>query len=71
MISRRKLAQRAQDKLEAQLFFANKTLQEYQLNLDGVIPTYIDPDKLVGMIEAQKREIMVLTYMFDLVESSY
>ena len=67
----KELAIKASDKLEAQLFFANKMLQEYELNLAGVIPTKIDHDDVLKMIKSQRKEIEVLSYMFNLVELSY
>jgi len=67
----KQLAMSASDKLEAQLFFANKLLQEYELNLAGVIPTKLDNDLILKMIKSQKKEIDVLSYMFNLVELSY
>jgi len=67
----KQLAMAASDKLEASLFFANKMLQEYELNLAGVIPTKVDNDMVLKMIESQKKEIDVLSYMFNLVELSY
>tara|TARA_R110001592_G_scaffold204577_1_gene454653 strand:+ start:25284 stop:25496 length:213 start_codon:yes stop_codon:yes gene_type:complete len=66
-----KIALRASDKLEAQLFFANKKLEEYELYLAGVIPTNIDSEDIEKMIKSQKSEIEVLSYMFNLVELSY
>jgi len=68
---KKELAIRASDKLEAQLFFANKLLQEYELNLVGVIPTKIAHENVLKMIKSQRKEIDVLTYMFNLVELSY
>lgn len=70
-LTKTQLAQRASDKLEAQLFFANKKLQEYELNLAGVIPTKIDSDSIRKQIKAQQNEIDTLSYMFNLVELSY
>lgn len=67
----KELAIKASDKLEAQLFFANKLLQEYELNLAGVIPTKVDNDIVLRMIKSQQKEIDVLSYMFNLVELSY
>jgi len=67
----KELAMKASDKLEAQLFFANKLLQEYELNLAGVIPTKVDDDIILKMIKSQQKEIDVLSYMFNLVELSY
>jgi len=67
----KQLAMAASDKLEAQLFFANKLLQEYELNLAGVIPSKVDNDTILKMIQSQQKEIDTLSYMFNLVELSY
>jgi hypothetical protein len=70
-LSKQQLATRASDKIEAQLFFANMKLQEYELNLSGVIPTLVDEDSIQKQIKAQKNEIDTLSYIFNLVELSY
>ena len=70
-LSKQQIATRASDKIEAQLFFANKKLQEYELNLSGVIPTLVDEDSIQEQIKAQKNEIDTLSYIFNLVELSY
>lgn len=70
-LSKQQIATRASDKIEAQLFFANMKLQEYELNLAGVIPTLVDEDSIQKQIKAQKNEIDTLSYIFNLVELSY
>ena len=65
------LNERSSNKLEAQLFYAHKKLEEYELQLEGVIPTKMDEEAVQLMIKSQMQEIEVLTNIFDVIEKSY
>lgn len=65
------LNERSSNKLEAQLFYAHKKLEEYELQLEGVIPTKMDEEAIQLMIKSQIQEIEVLTSIFDLIEKNY
>ena len=71
LLTKDQLNERCSNKVEAQLFFANKKLEEYELELAGVLPTKIDPDRIKLNIESQKKEIEVLSHIFELIELSY
>ena len=71
MLSPSQVNQRMSDKLEAKLFYAYKKLEEVELMIEGVIPSKMDVDSLMGMQSSQLNEIQVYTRMYDLVEMSY
>ena len=71
MLSNEQVNQRMSDKLEAKLFYAYKNLEEIELMLEGVIPSKMDVDALMGMQMVALNNIQVYTRMFDLVELSY
>tara|TARA_R110000796_G_scaffold131122_1_gene246748 strand:+ start:52 stop:267 length:216 start_codon:yes stop_codon:yes gene_type:complete len=71
MLSNEQVNQRMSDKLEAKLFYAYKNLEEIELMLEGVIPSKMDTDALIGMQVVALNNIQVYTRMFDLVELSY
>jgi len=71
MLTNEQVNQRMSDKLEAKLFYAYKNLEEIELMLEGVIPSKMDVDALMGMQMTALNNIQVYTRMFDLVELSY
>jgi len=71
MLTNEQVNQRMSDKLEAKLFYAYKNLEEIELMIEGVIPTKMDTDSLMGMQMVALNNIQVYTRMFDLVELSY
>ena len=71
MLTNEQVNQRMSDKLEAKLFYAYKNLEEIELMIEGVIPSKMDTDALMGMQMVALNNIQVYTKMFDLVELSY
>ena len=71
MLSPSQVNQRMSDKLEAKLFYAYKNLEEIELQIEGVIPSKMDTDALMGMQLVALNNIQVYTRIFDLVEMSY
>ena len=71
MLTNEQVNQRMSDKLEAKLFYAYKNLEEIELMLEGVIPSKMDTDALIGMQMVALNNIQVYTKIFDLVELSY
>ena len=71
MLTNEQVNQRMSDKLEAKLFYAYKNLEEIELMLEGVIPSKMDVDALMGMQMVALNNIQVYTKIFDLVELSY
>jgi len=71
MLTNDQLNQRMSDKLEAKLFYAHKNLSEIELMLEGVIPTKMDTDSLMGMQIAALNDIQVYERIFELIELSY
>ena len=71
MLSPSQVNQRMSDKLEAKLFYAYKRLEEIELTIEGVIPSKMHIDHLMGMQVSQLDEIQVYTAIYDLIENSY
>ena len=71
MLTNEQVNQRMSDKLEAKLFYAYKNLEEIELMLEGVIPSKMDVDALMGMQMVALNNIQVYTRIYDLVELSY
>ena len=71
MLSNEQVNQRMSDKLEAKLFYCYKDLEEIELQLEGVIPSKMDTDALMGMQLVALNNIQVYTRIFELVELSY
>jgi hypothetical protein len=62
------LLERASNKLEAKLFFAHKSLQEIELEIEGVISSKMSNDILRKNYQAKSNEVQTLTYLFDIIE---
>ena len=71
MLTNEQVNQRMSDKLEANLFYAYKNLEEIELMLEGVIPSKMDTPTLMGMQMVALNNIQVYTKIFDLIELSY
>ena len=71
MLTNEQVNQRMSDKLEAKLFYAYKNLEEIELMIEGVIPSKMDTDALMGMQMVALNNIQVYTKIFDLIELSY
>ena len=69
MLSPKQLKERALNKVEAKLFFAIKDKQENTLKLDGVINSKMDHDALINMSYSIDREVEVLYFIKDAVDS--
>lgn len=61
------IVSRASDKLEGQLFFAFKKLEELELQRDGVLFSEFEIERIESMLDSQRREIDVLNFMYELV----
>ena len=65
-LSKKQIQDRALNYLNAKIFFAEKELQQRELEADGVIPTFIDHDLVVKQIGAEGRKVAMLKYLFEL-----
>tara|TARA_B110001452_G_scaffold267311_1_gene276715 strand:- start:1614 stop:1832 length:219 start_codon:yes stop_codon:yes gene_type:complete len=57
------LQDRADNKLEAKLFFATKKLQEYKMAQDGILDYGVSQETICNMIDSQEKELQVLHYI--------
>jgi len=57
------LQDRADNKLEALIFFATKKLQEYKMAQDGILDYGVSQETICNMIDSQEKEIQVLHYI--------
>jgi hypothetical protein len=64
-LTKNQLIDRADDKLEALIFFATKKLQEYKLAQDGIIYYGVPQETICNMIDSQEKELQVLEYIKD------
>lgn len=67
-MNRRKSAIRASNKIEAKLFYAYKRLEELELQLEGVIPTKLEPEQVADSISSQKKEVDALRFIDELIQ---
>ena len=65
-LSKKQIQDRALNYLNAKIFFAEKELQQRELEADGVIPTFIEHDLIVKQIGAEGRKVAMLKYLFEL-----
>ena len=61
------LQDRADNKLEALIFFATKKLQEYKMAQDGILDYGVSQETICNMIDSQEKELQVLEYIKDKV----
>ena len=59
------LQDRANNKLEAKIFYATKKLQEYRMAQDGIIDYGVPQETICNMIDSQEKELQVLHYIKD------
>ena len=59
----KQLQDRADNKLEALIFFATKKLQEYKMAQDGILDYGVSQETICNMIDSQEKEIQVLHYI--------
>jgi len=62
-LTKNQLIDRANNKLEAKIFYATKKLQEYKLAQDGVIDYGVPQETICNMIDSQEKELQVLHYI--------
>jgi hypothetical protein len=68
-LTKQQIQERALNYLNAKIFFAEKELQQRELEADGIIPTFIDHDLVVKQISAETRKVAMLKYLFELTLS--
>ena len=57
------LQDKADNKLEALIFFATKKLQEYKMAQDGILDYGVSQETICNMIDSQEKELQVLHYI--------
>ena len=62
-LTKNQLIDRANNKLEAKIFYATKKLQEYKLAQDGIIDYGVPQETICDMIDSQEKELQVLHYI--------
>jgi len=62
-LTKNQLQDRANNKLEAKIFYATKKLQEYKLAQDGIIDYGVPQETICDMIDSQEKELQVLHYI--------
>ena len=64
-LTKNQLIDRADNKLEALIFFATKKLQEHKMAQDGVLDYGVSQETICNMIDSQEKELQVLEYIKD------
>ena len=62
-LTKNQLIDRANNKLEAKIFYATKKLQEYRMAQDGIIDYGVPQETICDMIDSQEKELQVLHYI--------
>ena len=62
-LTKNQLIDRADNKLEALIFFATKKLQEHRMAQDGIIDYGVPQETICNMIDSQEKELQVLHYI--------
>jgi alcohol dehydrogenase YqhD (iron-dependent ADH family) len=62
-LTKNQLIDRANNKLEAKIFYATKKLQEYRMAQDGIIDYGVPQETICNMIDSQEKELQVLHYI--------
>ena len=62
-LTKNQLIDRANNKLEALIFFATKKLQEHRMAQDGIIDYGVPQETICNMIDSQEKELQVLHYI--------
>ena len=64
-LTKNQLIDRADNKLEALIFFATKKLQEHRMAQDGIIDYGVPQETICNIIDSQEKELQVLEYIKD------
>ena len=62
-LTKNQLIDRADNKLEALIFFATKKLQEYRMAQDGILDYGVPQETICSMIDSAEKELQVLHYI--------
>ena len=62
-LTKNQLIDRADNKLEALIFFATKKLEEYRMAQDGILDYGVPQETICNMIDSQEKELQVLHYI--------
>ena len=62
-LTKKQLIDRANNKLEAKLFYATKKLQEHKMAQDGILDYGVSQETICNMIDSQEKELQVLHYI--------
>ena len=62
-LTKNQLIDRADNKLEALIFFATKKLQEHKMAQDGILDYGVSQETVCNMIDSQEKELQVLHYI--------
>ena len=62
-LTKNQLIDRANNKLEAKIFFATNKLQEYKMAQDGILDYGVPQETICNMIDSQEKELQVLHYI--------
>lgn len=62
-LTKNQLIDRADNKLEALIFFATKKLQEHKMAQDGILNYGVSQEDICNMIDSQEKELQVLHYI--------
>jgi|5B_taG_2_1085324.scaffolds.fasta_scaffold21736_5 hypothetical protein len=68
MLTPAQLKERALNKIDAKLFFAQKDLERNALEIDGVISSKIDTESLMNIRHSYQSEVDVLRYIKQAIE---
>jgi hypothetical protein len=64
-LTKNQLIDKANNKLEAKIFYATKKLQEHRMAQDGIIYYGVPQETICNMIDSQEKELQVLGYIKD------
>ena len=62
-LTKNQLIDRANNKLEAKLFYATKEVQKIKLMQDGIIDHGITQETICNMLDSAEKELQVLHYI--------
>ena len=68
MLTRDQLHERAVNMIEAKVFFAQKDLEQNQLEIDGVISSKINEDLLMDVRYSKENKLDTLHYIQEALE---
>ena len=64
-LTKSQLIEKADNKLEAKIFFQTKEVQKIRLMQDGVIDHGIPQETICNMLDSAEKELQVLEYIKD------